>query len=229
MTQITLDYARNQRLPDLDLVANYNTIGVAGTQFEFESGFPPVERGRTVRSFRTPSAMCSAMTSRRGACSCRSTIRSAPARPRPGRLGPPAARAGGRTQPARVGIAVARQVREAGRQVDDQPEAGRVDRKAREFAERRLEAEDKRVTVGLRTTFQLLQAQRDLSSSRGSRNSSAIIDYSPRSSTSKRSSSRRSRRRLARTPARQLPTSNGQSADQTRNEGFERLDVGVRS
>ena len=36
-------------------------------------------------------------------------------------------------------------------------------RKARELAEQRLEAEEKRFTVGLSTTFELVQAQRDLS------------------------------------------------------------------
>ena len=51
-SKITLDYARNQRLPDVNLVANYNTIGVAGTQFEFGGGFPPVEVGRNERSFQ---------------------------------------------------------------------------------------------------------------------------------------------------------------------------------
>ena len=49
---ITLDYARNQRLPDVNLIASYNTIGVAGTQFEFGGGFPPVELGRSERSFQ---------------------------------------------------------------------------------------------------------------------------------------------------------------------------------
>ncbi len=39
-------------------------------------------------------------------------------------------------------------------------------RKAREFAELRYEAEQKRMTVGLSTTFQLFQAQRDLATAR---------------------------------------------------------------
>jgi outer membrane protein TolC len=49
-------------------------------------------------------------------------------------------------------------------------------RKAREFAERRLEAEQKRMTVGLSTTFQLFQAQRDLARQR-QQELNAIIDY----------------------------------------------------
>jgi outer membrane protein TolC len=49
-------------------------------------------------------------------------------------------------------------------------------RKAREFAERHLEAEQKRINVGLSTTFQLLQAQRRVSEQRLSE-LNAIIDY----------------------------------------------------
>ena len=48
---VGLNFAENQRMPGLDVVANYNVIGVAGTQFQFGQGFPPpvVEPG--VRSF----------------------------------------------------------------------------------------------------------------------------------------------------------------------------------
>ena len=54
-------------------------------------------------------------------------------------------------------------VRDAARQVDTNLKRVEATRKAREFAERRYEAEQKRMTVGLSTTFQLFQAQRDLS------------------------------------------------------------------
>ena len=54
-------------------------------------------------------------------------------------------------------------VRDAARQVDTTLKRVEATKKAREFAERRYEAEQKRMTVGLSTTFQLFQAQRDLS------------------------------------------------------------------
>ena len=54
-------------------------------------------------------------------------------------------------------------VRDAARQVDTTLKRVDATKKAREFAERRYEAEQKRMTVGLSTTFQLFQAQRDLS------------------------------------------------------------------
>ena len=53
-------------------------------------------------------------------------------------------------------------VRDAARQVDTTLKRVDATRKAREFAEKRYEAEQKRMTVGLSTTFQVFQAQRDL-------------------------------------------------------------------
>ena len=73
-------------------------------------------------------------------------------------------------------IGVTAQVRDAGRQVSTSLQRVEATRTAREFAERRLEAEEKRVTVGLSTTFQLFQAQRDLASVR-QQELRAIIDY----------------------------------------------------
>ena len=67
-------------------------------------------------------------------------------------------------------------MRDAARQVDTNLKRVEATRKAREFAERRLEAEQKRMTVGLSTTFQLFQAQRDLARQR-QQELNAIIDY----------------------------------------------------
>ena len=55
----------NQRMPGLDVVANYNVIGVAGTQFVFGEGFPPpivepVARARSPTRCATSSARTSA-------------------------------------------------------------------------------------------------------------------------------------------------------------------------
>ena len=67
-------------------------------------------------------------------------------------------------------------MRDAGRLVTTNLKRVEATRKAREFAERRLEAEQKRFTVGLSTTFQLFQAQRDLARQRQNE-LNAIIDY----------------------------------------------------
>ena len=57
-----------------------------------------------------------------------------------------------------------------GAQGQHEPEAGRGDAQgARELAQQRLDAENKRFTVGLSTTFELIQAQRDLVARRAAR------------------------------------------------------------
>ena len=71
---------------------------------------------------------------------------------------------------------IATQVREAARGVNTNLKRVEATRKARELAERRLEAEEKRFTVGLSSTFELVQAQRDLARARQAE-LNATIDY----------------------------------------------------
>jgi outer membrane protein TolC len=175
-SQITIDYARNQKLPGVDLIANYNTVGVAGTAFDFESGFPPIERGRTERSFAD--ALRDVFGNDFKTWSVQLQINYP--------IG---------TSQADAGLASARlqreqelngmkdlqtqvtsAVRDAGRQVSTSQQRVEATGKAREFAERRLEAENKRMTVGLSTTFQLVQAQRDLANAK-QQELRALIDY----------------------------------------------------
>ena len=71
---------------------------------------------------------------------------------------------------------VATTVRDQARQVQTNLKRVEVTRKARELAERRLEAEQKKLAVGISSTFQVFQAQRDLSFARNSE-LRAAIDY----------------------------------------------------
>ena len=71
---------------------------------------------------------------------------------------------------------MATSVRDAARQVDTNLRRVEATRKARDRAERRLEAQEKRMTVGLSTTFELVQAQRDLARQR-QQEVNAMIDY----------------------------------------------------
>jgi outer membrane protein TolC len=63
-------------------------------------------------------------------------------------------------------LQVTAQVRDAARQVDTSIKRVEATRNARQFGEKRYEAEQKRINVGLSTTFQLFQAQRDLASAK---------------------------------------------------------------
>ena len=73
-------------------------------------------------------------------------------------------------------LIIATAVREAGRQVQTNLKRVEATRVARELMDRRLEAQQKRMTVGLSTTFELFQAQRDISSARVNE-LNALIDY----------------------------------------------------
>ncbi len=71
---------------------------------------------------------------------------------------------------------VARQVRDAARQVQTSLKRVEATRQARTLAQRQLDAEEKRVAVGLSDTFRVVQSQRDLAAQR-SAELNAIIDY----------------------------------------------------
>lgn len=175
-TDINLSYTKNQKLPGVDLIANYNTVGVAGTQFQFGNGFPPTIEGQSQRSFSD--ALRDVFGNQFKTWSVQLQVNypigTSPAG---------AALAAGRLQREQqltnlqeLEMQITASVRDAGRQVSTSLQRVDATRKAREFAEIRLDAEQKRVTAGLSTTFQLLNAQRDLANARLQENR-AIIDY----------------------------------------------------
>ena len=176
-TDITMEYARNQRLPALDVTASYSTIGVGGTQFQFLPGeFPPRVDRQIQRSFTD--ALRDVFGNQFKTWSVELNV-SYPL----GTSAADAALAATRLQKRAqvtslkdMETQVATAVRDAGRQVTTNLKRVEATRKAREFAERRLQAEQKRMTVGLSTTFQLFQAQRDLARQR-QQELNALIDY----------------------------------------------------
>jgi outer membrane protein TolC len=174
-TQINIDFTRNQKLPDVNLVAAYNTVGVAGTVNQL-TGFPPVIESSTERSFRE--AFNDVFGQNFKTWSLQLQI-SYPI----GTSSADASHAAARLQQEQqqnnlreAELGVTAQVRNAARQVNTSLQRVQSTTRAREFAERRLEAEQKRLTVGLSTTFQLFQAQRDLANVR-QQELNAIIDY----------------------------------------------------
>ena len=165
-TDISLKFGRNQRLPSVNAVVNYGLAGVAGTRTLYEndsSGFP-IATGTAVRSFSD--ALRDVFGNEFKTWSIQFQV-SYP-------IGQSTADAGlaqGRIQRQQevatlqqLETQVIASVRDAARQVDTTLKRVEATKRAREFAERRYEAEQKRMTVGLSTTFQLFQAQRDLSS-----------------------------------------------------------------
>jgi outer membrane protein len=176
-TDITMKFARNQRLPAINAVVNYGLAGVGGTRTIYDtSGGFPVPIGAAQRSFSN--ALHDVFGNQFKTWSLQFQF-SYP-------IGQSVADAGlAQTKIQReqqvtslqqLELQVTAQVREAARQVETSLKRVEATRKAREFSETRYEAEQKRINVGLSTTFQLVQAQRDLSSARLSE-LNAIIAY----------------------------------------------------
>lgn len=164
-TDISMKFTRNQKLPALSAIVNYGLAGVGGTRtlYDTSQGFP-VPTGVAQRSFGD--ALRDIFGNDFKTWSLQFQV-SYP-------IGTSAADAGfaqakvqreqQMTTLRQLELQVTQQVREAARQVDTSLKRVEATRKAREFSQERYDAEQKRINVGLSTTFQLFQAQRDLSS-----------------------------------------------------------------
>jgi outer membrane protein TolC len=167
-TDITMKYARNQKLPTVNAIVNYGLAGVGGSRtiYDTSGGFPVATGDRAVRTFGD--ALSDIFGNQFKTWSLQFQV-SYP-------IGTSAADAGlaqARVQREQevttlraLELQVAAQVRDAGRQVDTSLKRVEATTKAREFGEKRYEAEQKRISVGLSTTFQLFQAARDLASAK---------------------------------------------------------------
>lgn len=176
-TDINLRLAANQKLPNVDLNARYGLTGVAGTQLNLDrSTFPPTVLSASQRSFsqalrdvfgndfKTWSFSVNVSypigTSQAEAAYAQATLQKQQER----------------TQLAGLELTVTQSVREAARQVNTNLKRVDATKRARELAQKRLGADNKRFEVGLATTFELLQSQRDLARAKQSE-LRATIDY----------------------------------------------------
>ena len=176
--QLNAKYADNQRLPDVRLNASYQANGLGGTEVLRDGGFPGIDRRSRQRHgvrIRARSGRCAALTGPgRSASAC--PIRSA-------KSAEEATLARTQLQEAQTAARiksaegqVIQQIRNAAWQID--MNARRIDasRAARELAEQRLDAERKRMDVGLSTSFLVIQAQRDLAQARNNE-LAAVLAY----------------------------------------------------
>jgi outer membrane protein TolC len=172
-TDINMRFAANQKLPAVDLQARYGLQGIGGTQFSYDnaaiaSGAAPVPSSSSVRpfadvlrdvfgnDFKTWSFQVN-VSYPLGTSSADASYAQAKLQKQQEA-----------TTLTDLEMQIATQVRQAGRQVETNLRRVEATRKARELAERRLEAEQKRFQVGLNSTFELFQAQRDLAAARNS-------------------------------------------------------------
>lgn len=158
----TVDFLRNQRLPDVRLETSYRGNGLGGTQFLRGGGFPGLVTGTRRSSFGD--ALGQVFTSDYPTWSFGLTV-SYPL----GNSFEAASYARAdveRRQAAQrissLRVEAAETVRRAGRQIHSTAERVDAARASATLAQERLEAERRRFEVGLGTTFLVTQAQRDL-------------------------------------------------------------------
>lgn len=177
ITDLNISLLQNQSLPSVDLQLNYSASGTGGTQNSYSNDFPPLLLSSSQRGFGA--VFGDAFRNTNPAW----TIGVNVGYPL-GKSSTEAALATRRLEKQRAEInlrdselQVTTGVRDAGRQVSTNFKRVQVTQVARQRAERQLEAEQKRFSVGLSTTFQLQSRQRDLARARINE-LQAIIDYS---------------------------------------------------
>ncbi len=164
-TDIGIRFAKNQRLPGINAVVNYGLAGLGGTRTIYEEapgGGLPIPVGTAQRSFGD--SLRDVFGNDFKTWSVQLQVNYP--------IGTSDAEAGlarGRVQRQQdvtnlreLELLITAGVRDAARQVDTTLKRVEATKNARAFAEKRFEAEQKRMTVGLSTTFQVFQAQRDL-------------------------------------------------------------------
>jgi outer membrane protein TolC len=169
-------FSQSQRLPDLRLQGSYGTTGLGGTQLVRTGGFPGVVTGTAISSFG--SVMNQVMGRNFPTWTFGLTL-SYPIGYSFDDAGLASARiqetqARSRLQAAE--IRAVRQLRQAAWQMEANTKRIETSRAARDFAEQRLDAEQKRFEVGMSTSFLVVQAQRDLAQARNNE-LSAALDY----------------------------------------------------
>jgi outer membrane protein TolC len=178
---INIKYLRNQVLPDFNANATYGLVGIGGTRYALDS-FPI---GGNVTPTRT-------QLSERGYGSVLGDVFSNafPTWTFGVQIGYPIGRSQSEANLARarlehsqsqtsyrnLELRVATEVRQTARRVLTNEKRVVSARAARELAERRLEAEEKKFAAGIQTSFFVFQAQRDLAQAR-TNEVRAISDY----------------------------------------------------
>jgi outer membrane protein TolC len=174
--ETSVKFYQSQRLPDLRAQAAYGATGLGGTRWLRTGGFPGTISGTELTSFG--SVMNQVFSRNFPSWSVGLTL-SYPI----GYSFEEAGLANARVQEAQARVRLqnaetraVRQLRQAAWQMEANTKRIETSRAAREFAEQRLDAEQKRYDVGMSTSFLVVQAQRDLAQARNNE-LAAALDY----------------------------------------------------
>ena len=175
-TDVNIRYYRNQRMPDVNLQVNYALTGLGGTRLIRGDGFPGPVIGEEERPFG--SVLGDIFTNDFPAWSVGVSVgyplgtSTADANLARSEL----ERSQAELRLRELQLFIAAEVRDVGRRVTMNLQRVEATRVARQLAELRLEAEQKKFGVGMSTSFIVFQAQRDLAQARNSE-VFAILDY----------------------------------------------------
>ncbi len=174
--ETNVKFYKSQHLPDLRAQASYGTTGLGGTRLIRTGGFPGVITGSELTGFGSvlnqvfgrnyPSwSFGFTLTYPLGYSFDDAGLANARIQETQARV---------RLQNAE--IRAVRQLRQAAWQMEANAMRIETSRASRDFAEQRLDAEQKRYEVGMSTTFLVVQAQRDLAQARNNE-LAASLDY----------------------------------------------------
>jgi outer membrane protein len=166
VTDLNMRVNENLTHPSLDFTAAYTATGTGGTQFSYGSGFPPPILSQNDRSFG--SALGDAFLGAYPSWTF-GVVLGYPL----GKSGPEAAVAQNQLQKRQQELGlqqleteIVRQVREAVREVQTSYQRVHASEAAMQATEQQLDAAQRRFEVGLASSFEVQQNQRDLASAR---------------------------------------------------------------
>jgi|TARA_Y100001949_G_scaffold99738_1_gene84116 outer membrane protein TolC len=173
---VNIRYYKNQTLPDVNFQVNYSAQGVGGTKLTRDSFFGGNVTNRVTKGYG--SVLGDVFTSDFPTWTFGFTVgypigtSTADVNLVRSRL----QRRQAETQIKSTELQVAGEVRRVGREVNTNLKRVDATESARQLAEQRLDAEQKKFAVGMSTSFLVFQAQRDLAQARNNE-LGAILDY----------------------------------------------------
>ena len=177
-SEVNLKFYKGQTLPEVNAHLNYQSNAAGGTLFAPITSFPPTEDRRVLSERGFGTVLGDVFTNQYPAWTFGVSI-SYPVGDSTQQTNLSRATLQYRqtqTQLSNLELQIATQVRDAGRAV--QTNLKRVDsaRAARDLAEQRLAAEEKKFAAGIQISFFVFQAQRDLAQAR-TNEIKALVDY----------------------------------------------------
>jgi outer membrane protein len=173
---LNIRYLRNQTLPDVTAQLDYGLAGVGGLQVQRSSPFGGDIIGTTSRSYGSALADLLGLDFPTWTASVNITYPIGHTQQQANLAQARLQYNQANTQLKNQQLQVATQVRQAGRAVVTNQKRVDTTRAAREFAQSRLDAEQRKFAAGTSTNFLVFQAQRDLAQARNNE-LQAVLDY----------------------------------------------------